>query len=108
MSLRSITFLPTTALAATHRFYTGVLGLELALDQGMCRIYRVGVDGGWGFCEHLVPLDDPSRVILAMVVPDVDEWHLRLTVEGATVEGPPKINQRFRVHHFFARDPNGY
>ena len=108
MSLRSITFLPTASIAATHRFYTGALGLEMAIDQGLCRIYQVGVDGGWGFCEHLVALEDPSRVILTLVVPDVEEWHLRLTVEGAKVEGAPKINQRFRIQHFFVRDPNGY
>ncbi|CAN1496606.1 VOC domain containing protein [Fimbriimonadaceae bacterium] len=108
MNARSITFLPTKNLKATDRFYQGMLGLQLALDQGVCRIYSVGIDGAWGFCEHVPLLDDPSKVTLTMVVPDVNEWHVRLTVEGATVDGPPRINQRFGIQHFYTTDPNGY
>ena len=34
-----ITFLPTADLAATDAFYTGLVGLPLVRDQGVCRIY---------------------------------------------------------------------
>ena len=36
-----IVFLATTDLAATADFYEEALGLTLALDQGICRIYEV-------------------------------------------------------------------
>jgi len=36
-----ITFLYTRDIAASARFYEEVLGLELALDQGGCRIYHM-------------------------------------------------------------------
>lgn len=46
----AITFLKTQDLEGTSRFYTEVVGLELALDQGTCRIFRVRAGAYIGFC----------------------------------------------------------
>jgi hypothetical protein len=40
-----VTFLYTSDLAGTARFYESVLRLPLVLDQGSCRIYRISADG---------------------------------------------------------------
>ena len=48
---QQVTFLYTPDLATTARFYEQILGLELVLDQGVCRIYRVSRDGFVGFCQ---------------------------------------------------------
>lgn len=105
---QSIVFLPTASLSETARFYEGVLGLELALDQGACRIYRVARAGYWGFCESQQPIAEPERTILTLVSDDVEGWHRRLADAGVPVDGPPRTNEAFRIFHFFARDPNGY
>jgi catechol 2,3-dioxygenase-like lactoylglutathione lyase family enzyme len=38
---QQVTFLYVRDLEASTRFYGELLGLPLALDQGVCRIYRV-------------------------------------------------------------------
>ena len=48
---QQVTFLHCADLAATDGFYRGLLGLPLALDQEVCRIYRVGRDAFLGFCR---------------------------------------------------------
>ena len=47
-----ITFIYTSDLESSARFYEAVLGLPLAVDQGSCRIYRV-LDGRayLGICQ---------------------------------------------------------
>lgn len=103
-----ITFLPAADLAEVDRFYGGVLGLELALDQGTCRIYRVAGGAYVGFCEGGNPLAQPGAVILTLVTEDVAGWFERLEARGAPTDGAPRVNPRFQIEHFFATDPNGY
>ena len=48
----SVVFLPVQNLEETRRFYTQVLGLELAMVQpGGAEIYDTG-RGYWGFCQY--------------------------------------------------------
>lgn len=106
-----ITFLYTRDLAQTTHFYENILGLQLKLDQGPCRIYQVAKDGYLGFCQRAdatLPASDPPHVILTMVVPDVDEWHQSLQARGLQLQEPPTTNPSFKIYHFFLHDPNGY
>jgi catechol 2,3-dioxygenase-like lactoylglutathione lyase family enzyme len=102
-----ITFCPVADLGATARFYEDDLGLDLALDQGSCRIYRVRDGAYLGFCrsETARPAEG---VILTLVTDDVDGWHERLMARGVPVEAPPRLNPDYLVYHFFARDPTGH
>ncbi|GMV89081.1 MAG: hypothetical protein AMXMBFR81_20120 [Chthonomonas sp.] len=102
-----ITFLPTADLEATHRFYSGVLGLDLVLDQGSCRIYRVVGTSYWGFCERAAPTA-PEQVVLTVCSDDVDARHRRFESSGLPTDGPPRTHAAFGIYHFYARDPNGY
>ena len=102
-----ITFCYTPDLEATAHFYEGTMGLSLALDQGACRIYRV-VDGAFlGFCTE-PDTPRPESIILTFVTGDVDGWYARLRARGVVFETAPSYNERFRIYHCFARDPNGY
>lgn len=103
-----IQFLPTPDLSGTARFYETVIGLELKVDQGSCRIYRVSSNGFLGFCQNPVTPPDHDGVILTFVLDDVDGAHARFTAAGLQTDGPPRENPRYRIYHFFARDPNGY
>lgn len=102
-----ITFCYTPDLKATARFYEEVLGLELALDQGVCRVYRVARGAFLGFCTR-ADAPRPESIIRTFVTPDVDEWHARLRARGVTCEQAPEYNVEFQIYHCFARDPNGY
>lgn len=104
---QQVTFLYTSDLAATARFYEAVIGLPLVLDQGNCRIYRVSADGFLGFCaRHGAP--QPSGVIVTFVTPDVDGWYDRLHAQGVVFEKAPIFNPDYNIYHCFLRDPNGY
>ncbi len=47
-------------------------------------------------------------MILTFVTEDVTGWHKRMIEAGATVDGPPRDNTEYRIHHFFATDPDGH
>lgn len=104
-----ITFFYTRDLAASSHFYEDVLGLPLALDQGRCRIYRVaGQQAYLGVCEREDAPQEPQRVICTFVTPDVDGWYAHLQFRGVEPEHPPRVNEEYRIYHFFVRDPGGY
>ena len=86
---QQVTFLYTPVLATTARFYEQVLGLELVLDQGVCRIYRLSRDGFVGFCQKDGVEPRPQTVIITFVTPDVEAWYTRLSAQGVPLENPP-------------------
>jgi len=100
-----ITFLYVGDLARSAEFYGGVLGLELARDQGACHIYRVTANACLGLCDHRDP--DPGGTIITLVADDVDGWAQRLAAAGHEVDGPHE-NERFALYHLFVRDPDGH
>ena len=77
-----ITFLYTDDLERSARFYEDVLGLELALDQGSCRIYQVtGAVAYLGICHGTgTLLRILAGIILTLVTQDVDGWYERINV----------------------------
>ncbi len=102
-----VTFLYTRDLEASSRFLSETLGLQLVLDQGRCRIYRVAPHSYLGVCE-CEEVASTSGIIVTLVSNDVDEWHRRLRVEGVPIEKPPSHNPDYDIYHMFFRDPNGY
>lgn len=103
-----ITFLYTRDLASTAHFYEELMGLQLALDQGDCRIYRVARRGFLGFCERVDAPDHPRGVILTIITQDVDRWYRHLRGQGVSFEKEPAFNPEYEIYHCFLRDPNGY
>jgi catechol 2,3-dioxygenase-like lactoylglutathione lyase family enzyme len=102
------TFLYTDDLRATAHFYEDLIGLELALDQEDCRIYRIAERSFLGFCERESGAADPGGIILTLITEEVDRWHLYLQDQGVTFEKEPTFNPRYQIYHCFLRDPNGY
>lgn len=100
-----ITFVYSSDLVASARFYGETLGLALARDQGACLIYQVAPAAYLGVCDHRTP--DPGGVIVTLVADDVDGWSQRLRDAGWTVDGP-SANPRFGLYHCFVHDPDGY
>ncbi len=112
---QQVTFLYCADLDAADAFYRGLLGLPLILDQGACRIYRVGRDAFLGFCRATANLSPgtTSGTILTLVVrsaTEVDRWdaYLRASDAADRIERPPTHNRDFAIYHLFLRDPAGY
>ena len=103
-----ITFLPTNDLHATDAFYRGLLGLPLVRDQGVCRIYATGTGAYLGFCYRGYAVPDSYRVVLTLLVDDVEGACARLGTQGAEMVSAPAHSQRYAALTAFLRDPNGY
>lgn len=104
-----ITFIYTRDLTKTIPFYEDVLGLQLALDQGSCRIYHtVGRKAYIGICERESAPEKPQGIILTIVTQDVDGWYAQITGKGVACDGEPRMNESYGIYHFFCHDPNGY
>ena len=105
----AITFFYYDDIHAVVPFYEKVLGLELVLDQGLARIYRIAgkcyfgiVDGNRGHLKH----QEKSAVLLTMVAQDVEGWHKRIIDAG--VNGVSDVLRGTFCEHFFFEDPAGY
>jgi catechol 2,3-dioxygenase-like lactoylglutathione lyase family enzyme len=108
-----IVFLPCRDLQIMRNFYTDILGLPVALDQGDCVVFRIGekARGYWGFCTQKTELTHPEKVCLTLVVSsreEVDQWHRRLVNANVRCTQVPRHNQRFHIYHTFFQDPMGY
>jgi catechol 2,3-dioxygenase-like lactoylglutathione lyase family enzyme len=103
-----VLFLPTDNLANVHAFYAGTLGLTLVRDQGICRIYQSAPGAYVGFCErgYVIPAD--FRVVITLLIADVDGVYDALRAKGIKTESTPSLSETFNVYQFFLRDPNGY
>lgn len=106
---QSITWVYTLDLDGTARFYAETLGLELVLDQGLCRIYRWSATSFIGVCfARPGRFVEPKGVVLSFITPDVDGWYAHFIAKGVSPEGEPQESAQFGVYCFFVKDPNGY
>lgn len=101
--MSGIVFFKTRNLGETARFYQDKIGMELWLDQGACRILRGG-NLVLGFCE-----DD--KVETGSVITffydqrsGVDDMYEKLK---DLAKGRPNLNEKFKIYHFYAEDPEG-
>jgi catechol 2,3-dioxygenase-like lactoylglutathione lyase family enzyme len=105
---QQVTFLFCKNLEETTRFYQEILGLDLVLDQGTCRIFQVTEEGFLGFCqrETIPPLKE--GVIVTLVTSEVDRWYHYLSENQTQIEKAPQENPHYNIYHMFLRDPDGY
>jgi len=112
---QQVTFLYVKDLEVSERFYGKTLGLELVLNQGLARIYRVGSGNAFlGIClssavQQAPPPDRaPLGVIVTFVTNDVDGAYSALRAKGVTFEKTPTMNTTYDIYNCFFRDPDGY
>jgi len=104
---KQITFLPTTDLNVTSKFYENILGLKLILDQGDCRIYKTCSNAYLGFCEREFEIIK-GKIILTLVVDDVENQYKVLSRNLSKGLSDIVHNKKYNIIHFFVTDPNGY
>ncbi|MFX0002059.1 MAG: VOC family protein [Candidatus Hermodarchaeota archaeon] len=104
----SITFLGTKDLEKTSQFYQNIIGLTLYKDQGVCLIFNVTINSKIGFCEHIPVVYQDKSPIITFITDDVDKIYNKLIKLKVNIKEKPKINEKFKIYHFFLKDPNGY
>lgn len=103
LSMPGIVFLSTTMRDEIVDFYTSRLGMKKWIEQEDCTILEW--DGfALGFCQR--DTTDTEGVICYWYDnrSDVDEMYERLS---DVAEGRPRENEKYRIYHFFLRDPEG-
>jgi predicted enzyme related to lactoylglutathione lyase len=101
-----ITFFSTRDLDLVRVFYGEVLGLRVALDQGVCMIFRVSEGAFLGFCTTTAR-EYEKGALVTLVTDDVDAWASRLRRSGAVCEKDPSPSPAFGIYNCFFRDPEG-
>jgi hypothetical protein len=102
-NLSGIVFFQTEKLAELERFYIKKVGCTLWLDQGSCKIFKAG-NMLFGFCRGEKADMDALLTFFYQTQKEVDEQYQTFK---STALSPPKTNMRYRIYHFFARDPEG-
>lgn len=106
-----ITFLYYVDLPAAMRFYENIIGLELAIDQGWSKIYRVTDDGYLGLVDetrgsHRAHPTKPVQICIR--VADVDAWYAYIEAQGVAALRPPRSSEQLKIRAFVFNDPEGY
>ena len=92
-------------------FYRSKMGMTVWLEQPNITILAFGnLLIGWH--QMAVAEPDPSdpdiNVIYTFVYPtkeEVDQLYTRF--QASTADGPPRVNARYNIYQFFAKDPEG-
>ena len=98
-----IVFFSTSKLDEIKDFYIERIGCELWLDQGSCAILKYG-NLLIGFCQGQEADLDTLITFFFENKADVDEMYDELK---ASAQAAPKENKKYRIYHFYARDPEG-
>jgi hypothetical protein len=98
-----IVFFNTTRLEKLKDFYIHRVGCKLWLDQGSCAILKYG-NLLVGFCDGETGETDAVLTFFYKNPADVDfQYHKFKSIAVAA----PKENKKYRIYHFYARDPEG-
>ena len=100
--MAGLTFFKTEHLDRTQAFYTD-LGMTTWLDQGDCMILRHG-NLLLGFCAREGVDSQGTITFFYDTREEVDALYRQL---GSVAAGAPRENERYRIYHFFAQDPDG-
>ena len=102
-----VVFIYVKDLLESHRFYSNILGLDLTLDQGSCRIYKVTPTSFIGLCTS-ENKSSSDNIILTLVSNDLESWAKHLEENGVYIEKKPTFNEKYNITHLFCRDPDNY
>ncbi len=99
--MSGIIFFKTQKIDELERFYTGKLDMSVWLRQEDCIVLR-HENLLLGLCTR-AEVDRAGMItIVYRTREEVDAMYVRLK-EMASTE--PKVNEKYRIYHFFAQDP---
>ncbi|MGI3211423.1 VOC family protein [Roseovarius tibetensis] len=107
----AITFQYYRDLPTAMAFYEGVLGFELAIDQGWSKIYRIAGQAHVGLVDEVRGMqnwaaDKTSQLCLR--VPDVEAWHAWAKANDVDGLTDPRDSAELGIRAFVMNDPEGY
>ncbi|MEM8630244.1 MAG: VOC family protein [Pseudomonadota bacterium] len=106
-----ITFFYYRDLAAAMAFYEEVMGLQLAIDQGWCKIYRICPGAHVGLVDESRGMHRAAEVKpvqLCIRVADVDGWYAYAAAQHLPGLSDLFQNDALGIRAFVFDDPEGY
>jgi catechol 2,3-dioxygenase-like lactoylglutathione lyase family enzyme len=103
---RIVPDLPTTDIAASRAFYTGVLGLEVAMDLGWIATLVAPGNTAVQLSVMLADASAPVQPDVSIEVDDVDAAHDAARRLGYEIVHP-LTDEPWGVRRFFVREPSG-
>lgn len=107
----AITFFYYRDLPAAMGFYEDVLGLEMAIDQGWCKIYEICPGAHVGLVDETKGMNKwtPDKPVqLCIRVPSVDDWYAFAKTRKLDSLSALFENDALGIRAFVFRDPEGY
>ena len=98
-------------LDAAQQFYEDIIGLEVVLDYGFAKVFRVSQTFFLGIVDEQKGMhraDEPKTVTLSFITNEIDEWYDYLSSQDVDMRGPVKDASRHPTRGFVAYDPEGY
>ena len=92
-------------------FYQNVLGLELVLDYGSAKAYRISQTSYVCLVDEKSGMHDASEsktVTLAFLTEELEAWYAYLQEQGVEMRSPLKPPSDNTFRGFVALDPGGY
>lgn len=98
-----IVFFNTPRLEEIKDFYIDQIGCQLWIDQGTCAILKYG-NLLIGFCSG--EKNEPDGVV-TFFFENPEDVDLQYQKFKTIAIDKPKENKKYRIYHFYARDPDG-
>ncbi len=101
--VKGIIFFKTQMMEDLKSFYTDEVGCEIWMEQGGCVILKAG-NMLFGFCQR----DKADMDALITFFYDTkEEVDLKYEKFKKSALEKPAENLKYKIYHFFARDPEG-
>ncbi len=101
--MSGIVFMATRALETVEGFYVSRMGMEVWIRQEDCVVLRHG-DMALGFCQREDADTGGTITFLCETDEQVNDLYRKLR---DVAEGAPALSEKYRIYHFFLRDPEG-
>lgn len=98
-------------LASAQDFYEKILGLEMVLDYGFAKLFRISLTTFIGLVDEQKGMHratEPKTVTLSFVTQEIDEWYSYLKNKKVKIRGEVNDATRHPTRGFVAYDPEGY
>lgn len=84
-------FLYYRDLASAQDFYANTLRLEMILDYGFAKLFRISKTSYVGLVDkrrEMHKASEPKTVTLSLISPQIDEWYSYLTEQDLEMREP--------------------
>jgi hypothetical protein len=107
----NLVFLYYKDLPSAEDFYANTLGLEMVLDYGFAKLFRISKTTYVGLVDEsqgLHRFSDEKAVTVSFITSQIEEWYALLTKQGLQIREALSDGESIPVRTFVTYDIAGY